>query len=386
MEWITTADVRVEAWRRVLEYANIDLAHDLIVAVHGPPRSSGARANYRKQATQIRVAVLQAREYFEAAEKASLFTSPNHAYYGLMSLASVVMLVRGTGDFSFDSLRRRPGNAHHGLLFTTGAQASTVVKDLGLLEESRIEVLNHGHFANWSTFLPTHAYSYGVLHQATARSKTAMVRPLGIQSLRSARELVGSKFTLRTLLQLLPDLAGKLPRYQLPVVHSRATHEKFVDADGGVVHQWALHSTANMEVRDAILDRFQFPAECHERIHVPDEDDATGALFSISSPTGARMRFRMPSWRSTVDFEHYAYADELQHEFLDLYLMCFGLSMLARYYPDLWVACLDSHGRAAKLIEAGVVVVLRKAPLLMLELIMGHPVVISTQRPPWFTL
>jgi hypothetical protein len=105
MEWITTLDVHRETWRRLREFANPEFATEAIASVHGAGNSR-TTADYRKQAVQIRASILQASEYFDAARSSSLVTSPNHVYYGLISLASAVMLLLGDGESSFDFLRK----------------------------------------------------------------------------------------------------------------------------------------------------------------------------------------------------------------------------------------------------------------------------------------
>lgn len=82
MKWIVTDDIYAKTWRRLFEFGNIELTVDEIVRRHGQPTQSSEKFSYRKQAQQVRVAILQAKEYFEAARQSSLYTSANHLYYG----------------------------------------------------------------------------------------------------------------------------------------------------------------------------------------------------------------------------------------------------------------------------------------------------------------
>jgi hypothetical protein len=66
-----------------LDYTNIDLTVKKLIKRHGEPKSSGDSANYRKQANQARVCVLQVKEYMDAAQAFSIFTSQNHNYYSI---------------------------------------------------------------------------------------------------------------------------------------------------------------------------------------------------------------------------------------------------------------------------------------------------------------
>lgn len=145
-EWITTENIPTEAWRRVLEFANIDFAIDAITHRHGSPANKSIKEDYKKQAEQIRVSILQSKEYFEAASSASLFTSPNHLYYGMVSLAAAIMLIWGSGEESLDYLRKDKQNRAHGLIFNTAVTKNNCQKDLSILHSSYVEVVKKGFF------------------------------------------------------------------------------------------------------------------------------------------------------------------------------------------------------------------------------------------------
>lgn len=49
-EWIVTDNIPSEAWRRIIEYANIDYSLAAIEKIHGPPQNKSTENNYRKQA------------------------------------------------------------------------------------------------------------------------------------------------------------------------------------------------------------------------------------------------------------------------------------------------------------------------------------------------
>jgi hypothetical protein len=383
MEWSTTDDIRGDTWRRVLEYANVDLALDAIAARHGSASTSGKKSNYRKQAQQVRVAVLQAHEYFQAAERATLFTSPNHLYYGVYALASAIMLLRGSGEKSFDRLRQDSKNTHHGLKFTTGARATQVADGTTLFDTSHVEVLNDGHFLNWFAELPRRIPVFVKAHREANDVRTTSMETFGRIAIGTRRQMMGRKNSLRYLIQYLPDLDRTLSRYLVPVVSSRITHEVEFDKRGTATHSWTIHNAGDRESLVAILERFRFSSGLYKSVHVINEDFDDSILFEASLRRGTKERFFMPSSRWTTDYQQVVYDVPLGHEFVDVYRLCFGLSMLARYYPDLWIACLESHCRAAKLIEEAVTVMMRKAPVLVLELITGHPVVVSVQQPPW---
>ena len=53
MGWITTDDVLSEVWRRLLEFANLDITIESIIKRHGPALTKSTEQNYKKQAKRI---------------------------------------------------------------------------------------------------------------------------------------------------------------------------------------------------------------------------------------------------------------------------------------------------------------------------------------------
>jgi hypothetical protein len=83
------------AWFGLRRFQNVDYVAELIRARTGAPAAQ--RANIRKQATQIRYCLVQAKEYCDAAATVSLATKPNLLYYSIMSLALAEILFKQDG-------------------------------------------------------------------------------------------------------------------------------------------------------------------------------------------------------------------------------------------------------------------------------------------------
>lgn len=71
-------------------------------------------------------------------------------------------------------------------------------------------------------------------------------------------------------------------------------------------------------------------------------------------------------------------------EVADMFLISYALSILSRYYPDVWVSFLESHCKGAKLIERIVRVITLKLPVLILNQLSGRLYIISNHRPFWY--
>ncbi len=384
MRWTVTDNIYVETWRQILEFANAELTVDRIARRHGAPKSAAHARNYAKQAAQARVCVLQAKEYFDAARTASLFTSPNHAYYGAIALASLCLLILGDGTKSLDKLRATVSNRHHGLIFTTAATAASAVHGVTLLDESFVEPQPAGHFANWYKALPNHGPVYAhkrVVHGPTYSKTYSFV---GYYPVEAYSEVCGKRKSITQLARFLPDLDDDLQRSGIGAIRSRTTHEHELAADGTQKHKWSIHSCGSSGAREQLLAEFLIAPSAVENVSCVMAEDTASAIVTIRHAKDERPRFRWPNCRDTLNHDSISYVGAPDsHEITDLYQIAFQLSMLSRYYPDVWVACLESRCRAAKIIERTVEIIIKKLPILALSAVLGETVIISTHREPW---
>jgi hypothetical protein len=72
---VRTANPSAFAWSALRRFQNVDLIADELIAIHKVDPIW--RENVKKQAQQLRYCIIQAREYFTAAETVSLATKPN---------------------------------------------------------------------------------------------------------------------------------------------------------------------------------------------------------------------------------------------------------------------------------------------------------------------
>lgn len=384
MRWTVTDDIYAETWRQLLEFSNIELTTDVLVKKHGEPKSKSHRENLTKQATQARVCVLQAKEYFDAARAASLFTSPNHCYYGAVALASLMLLVLGDGTKSLDYLRADNRNNHHGLEFTTGCNAKSASTGITLVEHSRVEILEFGHFSNWYKQLPSRWSVSAIVEQSFGATNSISMKSIGGYTVPVFDTIVGSKRTLLDLLTFLPDLDSDLQRYGISAVRSRTSHEVRQDQDGHTTHTWRIHGCRSESELEALLEEFAVTSRFADALSFHGPDNAQSGIVSLRYKQPELIGIRWPTCRDTMNHDSISYAGMFEtHEIVDLYLVSYQLSMLSRYFPDIWVRCIESQCRAAKLIERATGIITKKLPILTLSMLNGEETVISTHREPW---
>lgn len=104
---VRPGDIQHHLWSRISLFLNIENTASLIVKLHNLTTNS-EKQNAKKQASEIRHCLIQAKEYFDAAKKVSLATKPVLLYYSIMSLALAEVLLKQTADSRLEKLR-----AHH---------------------------------------------------------------------------------------------------------------------------------------------------------------------------------------------------------------------------------------------------------------------------------
>ncbi|MGN6284519.1 MAG: YaaC family protein [Afipia sp.] len=122
MQVSSGGDPAAYAWANLRRFQNVEFTTEKIIEAQQVRPDH--RKNVRKQAEQIRFCLLQAREYFSAAQSVSLATKPNLLYYGTMSLALAEILFKQSGDSSLD--RAREQNRHHGLTMTVSGKTQNM--------------------------------------------------------------------------------------------------------------------------------------------------------------------------------------------------------------------------------------------------------------------
>jgi hypothetical protein len=110
---VSAQDLSQFAWAGLRRFQNVGYVESEICRVHKVIKKH--LPNAKKQATQIRYCLVQAREYFDASQNVTLATKPNLMYYSIMSLVFSEILFKHGGDSSLDKAREQ--HKYHGLEF-----------------------------------------------------------------------------------------------------------------------------------------------------------------------------------------------------------------------------------------------------------------------------
>ena len=382
MEWITCENTYEEAWRRLLEYANIELAVEAISLIHGKPTDKTV-SNYKKQAEQVRVSLLQAKEYFEAAKVSSLYTQPNHLYYGSVALSIACMLIRGDGTKSLDYLRKESKNSNHGLAFTFSSDINKSKIGLSLLDDCYVRICKNGHFHNWYSTLKPQQSVPAIIHNDYQHGSMRNMKSIGNYKIPKFHEMQDIKKNLIFILKRLPDLCEDLARYGVSVDHARGEHHSFFNENK--MESWddfVFHSSPSPDSLINVIGKFT----CDDGVNFIYDihQGKTSGVVRRRKTNKDNFSFSYPDSRMTMDHKTIYYSDSITTpEIVDLFCISYALSMLSRYYPDVWISFLESHCKGAKLVERVVRILTLKVPTLMLNQIKGTELIISNHRPLW---
>ncbi len=383
LEWITTENTHEETWRRLLEYANIELAYNAIEKRHGKA-TKNTKKNYLKQAEQIRVSLLQAKEYFEASKYSSLMTQPNHLYYGSVALTTACMLLLGGGNKSLDLLRKDNRNSHHGLNFTFSSNLQKSKENTNLLENSFVQIFKNGHFFNWYSTLKKEQSNFATFINTENGSTTRNFDMVGHYNISDFESLVNKKYSLIELINNLPDLQNDLNRFEFDIYSTRGQHKVFANHDEKIQRQeFIFHSAQTPEVLDDIISNFIMDDK-KVKLRIEKHNSSNSCAVAYQTELNYKYQLTYPDSRFTLDNDSIYFKDPFETpEVIDLFMINFALSMMSRYYPDIWVSFLESHCIGAKLVERLVRIFTLKIPFLVLNQMSSEEITISNHKPPW---
>ncbi|NMT62192.1 YaaC family protein [Marinobacter orientalis] len=382
MEWITTDNVEKETWRRLLEFANDEFSIAKIEERHGPINKKNEK-NYKKQATQIRLCLLQAKEYLDSCRNSSLITSPNLLYYSSVSLCSATMLINGTGNKSLDYLRAHGKAKNHG--FSKVVEEKNFSEKTNLLNQVFLKIEKEGFFKEWYETMPkTEAQHTQFIQSDLDQGTLTGITSLGSSTFVSFEAFLDQAVSLIDLIKRIPDLSEDLRRLGIETPNSRMS-EMIVNNNGHLQRSWNIHNCYSEAHLNGILSEFVVH-ENPEKISFKTQisSNKKSAIVSISYKNDTPLKYSSPESRWTTQGRTYCYPGGLEvPEIVDCFGILYLLGMICRYYPDLWITTIDRHAISSKIIENTIETMKQKFPILALEILSKDRIVISPHLAPW---
>jgi hypothetical protein len=353
---VSSTDPSALAWAGLRRFQNVQFVANIISHLHGASKAHAQ--NIRKQAAQIRYTLIQAREYFDAAESVTLATKPNLLYYSVMSLAIAEILLKQSGLSSLDKAREE--HKHNGLTLRVASTSQNV--DLTTASASlRAVPLIRDNGERFGTFELWHRScremplcGLTTTQHPDLGGQSEVFNPLLLSADVRPPLVPANGLSLFDCLQGSPGMLEFLPQYGITprIVRGKLT-ASFTAGRSPWRHDLTLviHPGPqkfiqsfydNFMVRPDAVNNFnvrEFPEGGIIQFFI-DEGDVTPGMFSV--PNGSTWR------KSEIRFWP---AQEPLNEFGYLYAALFIAGSYARYYPDKWLWDVEQNSPLALAIE-----------------------------------
>jgi hypothetical protein len=347
---VRTSDPSTFAWAKLRKFQNIELVADTVQRLHRVENKY--RDNVRKQARQLRYCMIQAREYFTAAETVSVATKPNLLYYGTMSLALAEILFKQSGESSLD--KARDEHRHHGLSMTAGgiprgANLTTAAAQLRAIPHI-VSGSRKGTFEIWhraSREHPLCGYVYNNFGGGGSTNQYGIIMGAIDEPYPS---IPSGGITLGDCLAGLPLLMEQNEAVGLLTPFVRGKCESHIWSGD----QWrqqirlTLHPSSlvsrfieSIPVQANIVDRINL-FEVGSGLHIDMQNDWVNGSMSLPLPPAATVNTE--EWRIWTN-------KPTLNEFGYFYVALFLAGNYARYYPDRWLQDVEQSTPLALAIE-----------------------------------
>jgi YaaC-like Protein len=346
---IPDTDLERFGWVGLRRFHNVEAVQILISDLHKVPRNN---PNVKKQATQIRYCLQQAREYFDAAKAVSLATKPALLYYSIMNLALAELLLKQDGDSSLD--RAREQHRHHGLTFefgNQGRQALTLANHASSLRARPAIRPVNGTLERFGTFELWHRSCRalplaGILTDYSHNVSLTTFHTILTQDDKRLQLLPDSGITLLECLSSLPGMSHFLYSYGITPDMVRAKVTATLDATGMQTTQITVQPSDQEKVNEFFAN-MTFNANNADIIQM--QELPNGGLITLSGNYGhceippglalnANNLYFLPRWGPL-------------NEFGMMYVALYICGNYARYYPDFWIRDVETHSALALAVD-----------------------------------
>jgi hypothetical protein len=347
---VRTADPSAFAWAGLRKNQNVDLMADELMKMHHVEPKW--RDNVKKQAQQLRYCIIQAREYFTAAQAVSLATKPNLLYYGTMSLALAEILFKQSGDSSLDKARSE--HRHHGLSMTAGgiprgANLATSAAHLRA-QPMVVEGKRKGTFELWHRTCREHPLCGDLQTFQEGGGSISNYQTILDAINKSYPPIPDNGITLGECISALPLMYEYAHNAGLPSHFTRGKSgaelwpgPNWRSTIQIVIHPSPLNAALieSIRVDPNLVSRIEI-IEINTALHITMQSDWVNGGVSMPLPPASTINteeWRM--WTNTPSLNEFGY----------FYAALFLAGNYARYYPDRWLLDVERSSPLALAIE-----------------------------------
>jgi hypothetical protein len=342
-------DLQRFGWTGLRRLHNVETVQTQISHLH---KISRTNPNVKKQATQIRYCLQQAREYFDAAKTVSLATKPTLLYYSIMNLALAEILLKQDGNSSLD--RAREQHKHHGLTFEFANQRGqelTLANHASLLQARPAIRPVNGILERFGTFELWHRTCralplVGMLTDYTQGVSLTRFQTIMNQDDRRLPLLPDSGISLLECLSSLPRMRHFVHDFGITPDMVRATITATRRPDTPEITQIVIQPTDQGKV-DQLLDNMQFNANSCDLVNL--QQLPNGGIITLHGDYG---HCHIQQGLALDTNNTYFWPTERPlNEFGMMYVALYICGNYARYYPDFWIKDVETHSALALAVE-----------------------------------
>jgi hypothetical protein len=396
---ISAENPSAEVWKHLRFFLDVQTTANRIRRLQGIAEDT-QRRNIEKQAHQIAFCIRQAEQYFTASSHVGLATRPVLLYYGAMHLSQALILLKKDGTHSLDARRKAYRHNHHGLDLNRGkaegAATATNAQDFLKFIECSCHIHEEKPWGHFPLFVDSLVPTAFTIHCGIflVGKQSFLERDIPMNSLdpMPVAKLASRTLNALELIKGLPDLYFSL--FQMGVVPDlcRGSIKREIQYSSSGQPRPAIEGSASAAVPppfDHVVyaDKFFLdgilPAQKAElvslykarnpKITIVDDHGANLYLTLQAEGTHDQAVFQQLGYYPDVieDLAGKKYyiirPDQYVPEPAALLALLFCLSMLSRYYPDIWMRNIDKNVRMAELMNELLNIVFRKFPNLILD-------------------
>lgn len=374
-----------EIWKNLKYFSFVPNVEKIIKENY--PKAS--KNNILKQATQVSYCIRQAEEYFKAAKYVNLTTKPLLMYYGAVSLANSLVLIKNDGTYSIDYLRNQKKHKHHGLELTGDIDRLNRKSEIENILDSINCCCYTKNYNNQNIPWGQFPLFYNALVQ-TVISYTLNININNIQSLlrnetlfcsekKDLSEYLNCNFNILDLVKNLPDLYYNLADFNIiadlkpgEIKHNRIENIKN-DKLSNLQERFDFYINGlSSEDKDSLI---KFYKDKNPEIKINSEYEHNIHFFfeeilelKESDEVITRQRY-LPDIVDDIngDFFYIVKPDTYILEPVSMYIILYCFGMISRYYPDIWMKLVDNNSLFSEFMLAILNMINRKFPNLILD-------------------
>jgi hypothetical protein len=369
---IPSSNIADFAWSSLRRFHNVSYIKDSICQLHSVPKEQ--HKNAQKQATQIRYCLMQAKEYFDAAQAVTLATKPTLLYYSIMHLALAEILFKQSGKSSLDKARAE--HKHHGLLFAFSGFSKTDKSLKAAAQALRATPSVDGAGNLYGTFELWHksCREMPVVGEINTKFGTGIghiVQNVIFGAIDQRLALVPKRgMSLYECLAALPGMYEFVRTHGIDsiIIRGRVDMETRMRDPKPPTHltQIVIHPAAPQLITE-YMENFKFSADAVNSSLNYKDSASSGGIISWKEDLDTQFK-NMPHGSMWKQNEVRFWPRNMPlNEFGFLYMALFIVGNYARYYPDFWMDDVESCTPLALAIEELVKMAEMRMPLLTLS-------------------